>query len=138
MSTNNVSEASRNLKDTFQSVGQPSSSFADDLIYISQTKMGLLANPILEQAGITKETKEPIALLDNCCGSGVLRQEVDKTLSKDVLEKSTFVCADNSAGMIDVVKSRIQNEGWINTEMKVVDAAVSDDDAHSVSGLQLG
>ena len=133
MSASNVSEASRNLKDTFQSVGQPSSNFADDLLHISRTKMAILTSPILEQAGITKETKEPVVLLDNCCGSGVVRQEVEKTLSKDVLEKSSFVCADLSAGMVDVVKSRIENEGWLNTETRVVDAGVSGDDAHLLS-----
>ena len=83
-----------------------------------------IGTPLLEHMGLAQDYSSPVALLDMCCGTGLIRQEVGKTLAKDVLGKSSFVSADKSELMVDMVKRRIESEGWINTEARVLDAQV--------------
>ncbi|KAI9152113.1 Methyltransferase tpcH [Paramyrothecium foliicola] len=119
---NNLADAARNLSQLFQTANKSSSVLGNELVIISKKSLYRLANPILERVGLTKDTDEPVVVLDNCCGTGVVRQEIQKTLRKDILERSKFVCADNSAALVDIVKQRIVAEEWVNTDAQVLDA----------------
>ncbi|KAK2616777.1 hypothetical protein QQS21_000154 [Conoideocrella luteorostrata] len=88
----------------------------------SKKMMRLLAAPLLSQMGLTRDVTAPVQFLDNACGTGVMTQEMQVILSRDVLEKSEFVCTDSSAAMIDAVKGRIGTEGWVNVLARVADA----------------
>lgn len=86
--------------------------------------MKLLAAPLLVQMGIKKDRATPVKFLDSACGTGVVTQELQAILSSDVREKSSFICADTSEVLVNLVKGRIETEGWVNTEARVLDAMV--------------
>ncbi|KAI9896072.1 hypothetical protein N3K66_008972 [Trichothecium roseum] len=97
-----------------------------------QTTQGMaipLAAPLIEHMGLDQDSRRrrsspssPVALLDLCCGAGLVRQEVGKTLGEEALGGSSFVCADSSDMMVGIVEKRIAAEGWANTEARVLDA----------------
>lgn len=94
------------------------------LIRLSLGIMKLIARPLVAQMGITHKTTTPVALLDNACGSGVVTQEVQAVLPDEILQSSSFTCADNSAPLVDLVEKRAAGEKWVNVEAKVLDAMV--------------
>lgn len=94
----------------------------EDLVTTSRGMMRLLVAPLVSQMGITANASKPVSLFDNACGSGVLTQEVRATLPKDVLSQSTFFCADSSEAMVNLVKKRVEAEGWAHTGVKTLNA----------------
>jgi hypothetical protein len=123
MAAPNVDPAMKTLKELYRNMGN--GNLEDQMLYASRTMLPHLVKPLRLQMGITEETSTPVTFLDNACGSGVLTEAVQQTLPKDVLEKSTFVCADAADGMVSVTKKRIDMGGWVNTEVKKLDATVS-------------
>lgn len=97
----------------------------EQMLYVSRHMMPKLIAPLPRQMGITDKTSTPVAFFDNACGSGVLTHEIQQILPKDVLEKSTFLSADNAEGMVNLSKKRVGLEGWVNIEVKKLDATVS-------------
>lgn len=97
----------------------------EQMLYVSRHMMPKLIAPLPRQMGITNNTSTPVAFFDNACGSGVLTHEIQQILPKDVLEKSTFLSADNAEGMVNLSKKRVGLEGWVNIEVKKLDATVS-------------
>ncbi|PTB64785.1 S-adenosyl-L-methionine-dependent methyltransferase [Trichoderma citrinoviride] len=109
---------SEHLKDA----AQAQDSFEQDFIRLSHGIMKIIVEPLVNHMGFYKTVAEPVVLLDSACGSGVLTQEVQAALSDEVLAASSFTCADNAVGMVDLVKRRIVDEKWVNTEARVLDA----------------
>ena len=95
-----------------------------ELVRATQTAMGRLASPLLTQLGITSEASDAMVMLDSACGSGAMTQEVQRLVPRETLQRSRFVCADSAEGLVRVVNSRIEDEGWVNTEARVLDATV--------------
>jgi DUF917 family protein len=123
-----IDKASKSLSVLFAKGMQGTASSQEQLILVTRTLMGHLARPLIQQMGITGEAtteQQPITLLDSACGGGVVTQEVQAALGRDVLEKSRMVAADKSEMLVDLVKGRIVDEGWVNVEAKVLDAIVS-------------
>lgn len=120
-----IDKATKGLDLLFAKGMQGTASTQEQLLLVTRTLMCYLARPLIQQMGISETTAEPIALLDSACGGGVITQEVQAILPRDVLEKSTFVAADKSEMLANLVKGRIVDEGWVNTEAKVLDAIVS-------------
>lgn len=92
-----------------------------------------LAQKMLSQIGLLppKTTTEPYRLLEQGCGMGVVAPLLHETLPREVQERSSVVCGDFSGPLVEAVKGRIEREGWVNCEARVVDATVSG----SLSGL---
>lgn len=91
----------------------------------SQGAMRPLISPLLSQLGLTEEAAtEPFALLDAACGTGVLTQEVQARVPRDVLGRSSVLCADLSGEMVGIVERRVEGEGWVNVRTAVLDAKV--------------
>lgn len=90
----------------------------------TERMMGGLAMPLVQQLNLLDSNEGPIALLDNACGNGAVTGLVQQNLDKSVLEKSTFMCADNSEAMVGEVQKRIASRDWVNTQAKVADATV--------------
>ncbi|OIW28761.1 S-adenosyl-L-methionine-dependent methyltransferase [Coniochaeta ligniaria NRRL 30616] len=80
-----------------------------------------LASKMLQQMGLDKTT-EPFKLLDNGAGLGVVAAEIQKMVNKQVLAKSSIISADFSESTVEFVRRRIEKEGWVNTDARVVDA----------------
>ncbi|KAK7421736.1 hypothetical protein QQZ08_009824 [Neonectria magnoliae] len=51
--------------------------------------------------------------------------EIQDTIPKDVLEKSTILCGDNSEQMVTIVKRTIAAEGWVNTTATVLEVSIT-------------
>ncbi|KUI74009.1 Aklanonic acid methyltransferase DnrC [Cytospora mali] len=81
-----------------------------------------LAVKMLSQIDLGANTAVPFNLLEQGCGMGVVAPLLNETVPKEILERSSVMCGDVSGPMIDVVKKRIEKEGWINTRAEVVDA----------------
>ncbi|EXV06606.1 ubiE/COQ5 methyltransferase family protein [Metarhizium robertsii] len=92
------------------------------MILASKKLMKHAAAPLLKQMGMSRARTAPVQFLDSACGTGVVTQEVQGMLARDVLDKSTFICADSSRVLVDVVAGRIQDEAWVNTQAEVLDA----------------
>ncbi|KAH7263099.1 S-adenosyl-L-methionine-dependent methyltransferase [Fusarium tricinctum] len=97
MAVPNVDPAMKTLKELYSNMGN--GNLEDQMMYASRTMLPHLVKPLRLQMGITEQTSTPVTFLDNACGSGVLTEAVQQTLPKDVLERSTFVCADVADGM---------------------------------------
>ncbi|KAH6890630.1 S-adenosyl-L-methionine-dependent methyltransferase [Thelonectria olida] len=97
-----------------------------------------IINPLLLQLGLTEKTTTPFDLLDGACGTGLLTQEVQDRVPKDVLAKSSFLCSDFSDQMVGIVNKRIEAEGWVNTKTAVLDAKNTGLPDNSFSHVGLG
>lgn len=98
--------------------------YRDLAIAASRGILSHMASPLIAQMGISKATSTPIALLDSACGSGVVTQEVHKVLAREILDRSSILCADVTPAMTEIVKWRVENEPWVNTETRTLDAMV--------------
>lgn len=84
-----------------------------------------LAQRALAQVGLGAGTTEPYRLLEQGCGMGVVAPLLYETVPAGVQEKSSVLCGDFSAPLVEAVKKRAEKEGWVNCEAQVVDATVS-------------
>lgn len=84
-----------------------------------------LARNMLTKIGLDASATEPFTLLDHGCGLGVIAPVLMETVPHKVLKESSIVCADLSEKLVESVRGRIEREGWVNCEAKVVDAQVS-------------
>ncbi|UKZ82577.1 hypothetical protein TrVFT333_010369 [Trichoderma virens FT-333] len=120
--TNDVEAMAKTMTAHFHTVAKTQASFEKDFTRVARGIMGAIVQPLISHMGFRNEVTEPVVLLDSACGSGVVTQEVQAVLSDEVLQRSSFTCADSSEGMVDVVKRRIVEEKWVNAEAKVLDA----------------
>ncbi|KAJ3493084.1 hypothetical protein NLG97_g4969 [Lecanicillium saksenae] len=88
----------------------------------SKTIIAKLAAPILPKMGLTTDRREPVRLLDNAAGAGVMSQEVQRTLPRVTLQAGSILATDFSEALVKIMEDRIKTEGWINTEARIADA----------------
>lgn len=119
-SATQTAKTAKNLTALFKSITVND----ENLVRISRSAMRTIVAPLLSQMGLTAQTTSPVSVLDSAAGSGVFTQETQAVLPRDVLEKSSFICADVSPNMVELVKKRISLDDWVNTEAKVLDAMV--------------
>jgi SAM-dependent methyltransferase len=94
------------------------------MIETSARIMNAPAKLMLDRVGLSSETSKPFQLLDQGCGTGLVAALVQDCVDKDVLVKSRMLCADISEQMVEVVKGRNKNLGWISVEEVFADAMV--------------
>ncbi|RBA16132.1 hypothetical protein FPRO05_11982 [Fusarium proliferatum] len=133
MTSSDTANALKTLREHYDSATMEA-----QMLYASKTMMPHLIKPLPTQMGISEKTSMPVKFLDNACGSGVLTHAVQQALPKDILEKSTFLCADASDGMVSVAKKRLDTEGWVNTEIKKLDATNTGLPENSFTHVGLG
>lgn len=95
-----------------------------DMIPTSRGMLAKMASPLLTQMGITNITSQPVDFFDNACGTGVLTQELQSMLTNEIIQKSSFLCADKAQNMVDMVKKRVTDEGWTNTKVTTLGSMV--------------
>ncbi|KAJ6782889.1 hypothetical protein PWT90_09922 [Aphanocladium album] len=88
----------------------------------SKTVIAKLAAPILPKMGLTADRREPVKLLDNAAGAGVMAQELNRTLPRVTLQAGSILATDFSESLVQIMQDRIKAEGWINTEARIADA----------------
>lgn len=114
------------------------SEFEKGFLLASRGVIRGLISPLLSQMDLTKETTTPVNVLDSACGTAVFSQEIQDTLPKAVLAKSTFLCTDSSEQMVNIVKKRIDGEGWINVKTAALDAKNTELPENSFSHVGIG
>jgi hypothetical protein len=126
-SPNQRGNAASALASIYDKVGSgPQLSTSDqNTIAVSLRLMQPAAIPLLDQLGISDKMDAPVHFLDNGCGSGVATAEAQARIPAAVLRESSFTCGDVAAGMVELVKKRIEGEGWVNTKAQTLDAVVS-------------
>lgn len=99
--------------------------------YASSFKRGEMvtrpfAEMLVDQSKVAAESKanpeEPLVVLDNACGTGVISSSLNDKLDDGVKKMWELTCGDLSPAMIEYTTRRIQEEGWENAEAKIVDA----------------
>lgn len=101
--------------------------------FISQYKLGEkitreFARSLISQSGILTESKtksqpdRPLVILDSACGTGVVSSILHHELDEQVRKQWTLTCGDVSEGMLKYTRARVEEEGWLNVEVKNVDA----------------
>jgi len=86
---------------------------------------GEFASMLLKQAGLDKpSSKEPVVLVDNACGTGIVAQCLHNMLGPNAQDKLDLTCTDFSGAMIDATQSRIKENGWTSVKAVVADAQV--------------
>lgn len=81
-----------------------------------------LAVKMLNQIILGANTNEPFNLLEHGCGMGVVAPLLNETVPRELMERSSVLCGDFSDLLVEVVRKRIKNEGWVQTRAEVVDA----------------
>ncbi|PSR82867.1 hypothetical protein BD289DRAFT_294128 [Coniella lustricola] len=86
-----------------------------------------------------QSTIKPFKLLDHGCSLGVVAPVLMETVPREVLRESSVLCADVSEPLVDAVRVRSEEEGWVNTQARVLDAQdtglPSESFTHVVSSL---
>lgn len=122
--TDDIETMAKSMSAHFKTMPQQTPTFEKDFVDFSRGVLRLIADPLVNDLGLNGNVTEPVRLLDSACGVGVVTQEVQAALPDEILQSSSFTCADNSEAMVDVVKKRIAEEKWVNVEAKVLDAQV--------------
>lgn len=89
------------------------------IVYSAAERLtGPVATPLLEHAGLTRESTRPISVLDMACGTGVVSahlHQVLKELGPEAQGKVHLTCADISESQVKYIRQRIADQGWKNT-----------------------
>ncbi|KAJ5519943.1 hypothetical protein N7463_000396 [Penicillium fimorum] len=97
--------------DSFKRAEMITCSFAEILVDQSKVVAKAKANP-----------DQPLVILDNACGTGVVSSILNSKLDDIVKKTWKLTCGDISSAMIEYTKVRMEQEGWPHTETKIVDA----------------
>lgn len=118
---NKASTPSSSMMEAFLTTSS-STEWQDFLLQSLQAISSPLARNMLAKIGLDASATEPFTLLDHGCGMGVVAPVLMETVLRDVLERSSVLCADSSAKLVESLQARSEMEGWVNCEAKVVDA----------------
>lgn len=92
---------------------------------------GPFAKALIQQAGLLDpSTHSQLIILDNACGTGVVAAAVHDLLDSSTKKRMKLTCGDFAEPMLQAVKERIEENGWVNTEARLVDAQVLQNKTH--------
>ncbi|KAJ5124029.1 uncharacterized protein N7515_007854 [Penicillium bovifimosum] len=103
--------------------------------YASSFKRGEIvtrtfAELLVDQSKVCAESKanpdQPLVILDNACGTGVISSILNDKVDGIVKKKWKLTCGDISPAVLAYTEHRMQQEGWENAETKLVDAQKPD------------
>ncbi|KAJ5907606.1 hypothetical protein N7495_000288 [Penicillium taxi] len=87
---------------------------------------GQYALSLIEQSNIIANSKlnpnQPLVVLDNACGTGVVSSILHHELGDKVKKNWKLTCGDISPGMIESTRRRAEEEQWSNATTQVLDA----------------
>ncbi len=126
----NQENSEREIQQVFKTLPVNLKNDSGMLINAQQISAPLVAR-MFDQARLGSKTSTPIILLDNGCGPGFVTEQLQSSIPADVLKQSKIICGDFSQQMVDLTSKRIKEEGWVNTEARVIDAQVR---PHSAQG----
>ncbi|RAK99170.1 gliotoxin thiomethyltransferase [Aspergillus ibericus CBS 121593] len=90
--------------------------------HIAEKLTGVFVPPLVEHSGILTPSPTPLVIFDNACGLGIVSSYLNRTLGDDVKKNWSLTCGDATEMMVHYTKTRIEKEGWVGAEARVVDA----------------
>ncbi|KAL2138696.1 hypothetical protein VTI28DRAFT_6369 [Corynascus sepedonium] len=117
MTATERTETLRKFFNTFKSNGLQGL-FLDNARRVSEP----LATKLLKQMGLNEDISTPFKVFENTCGVGVVAPILQQIIKPDVLKRSRILSGDSSDQMVEVTQKRSESEGWVNTEVRKVDA----------------
>lgn len=91
--------------------------------HLAEKLTGVFVAPLVQHSGIlSTPSNKPMAVFDNACGLGIVSSYLNSTLPDNIKRHWTLTCGDITELMVEYTKLRIEREGWVNAEAKVVDA----------------
>lgn len=120
------SAAEAELQKAFANVddGMTAKGFEETVLDNGRRVSTPLAMKLLSQMGLGNDTDKPFQLFENACGPGVVAPALQQLIRPDVLKQSSILCGDFSEPLVTIAKNRKENEGWLNTEVRKIDAQV--------------
>ena len=91
------------------------SAASDDYLRCVEASTAYFAEKSVEFAKLDSETD--IKILDVACGTGVVATAIVNTLSPTV----SVISTDYAPGMVDIVRSKVEKQGWKNVKAEVMD-----------------
>lgn len=85
-----------------------------------------LARNMLHKIGLDETATTPFTLVDLGCGMGVVAPLLSEMVPPEVMGRSKVLCVDGSEALVESVRRRIVEEGWVGAEARVVDVQVGD------------
>ncbi len=120
------SELQKLFKNVSSAVAPGSTSWEQKLLDGARDVTGPPGLRMLDRVGLNAETETPFQLFDNACGVGIVAGILQRTAKPGVLKQSSILSGDFSEQVIGLVRDRAEKEGWVNTEVRTVDAQVGD------------
>ncbi|KAJ5554933.1 hypothetical protein N7461_003403 [Penicillium sp. DV-2018c] len=88
------------------------------------------AESLVDQSKICTESKanpdQPLVILDNACGTGVVSSVLNIKVNETAKKRWKLTCGDIAPAVLAYTEQRMQEEGWVNAETKVLDAQKPD------------
>ena len=96
-----------------------------ELYQRAEAATGPFARAVIKQSGLPDypSSAGPLVVFDNACGTGAVTAQLYDIVGSDKGMRVT--CGDTAEGMIRYVEKRIERDGWIGAEAKIIDAVVS-------------
>ncbi|KAL3447537.1 S-adenosyl-L-methionine-dependent methyltransferase [Aspergillus insuetus] len=88
---------------------------------LAEKLTGPVAEALIDYTGIISYPSPPV-ILDNACGLGIVSSILNRKVNEQVRQRWELTAGDFSEAMVEYASQRGKEEGWLNTEMKVVDA----------------
>jgi ubiquinone/menaquinone biosynthesis C-methylase UbiE len=82
----------------------------------------LFAEELVEKSGIARSGQQRLVVFDNACGTGAVSSTLHQTLGDKITSHWHLTSGDISEAMVEISKQKMNEEGWRNAEVKVVDA----------------
>ncbi|KAJ0417117.1 S-adenosyl-L-methionine-dependent methyltransferase [Aspergillus carlsbadensis] len=88
---------------------------------LAEKVTGPFAEALIDYTGITSYPYPPV-ILDNACGTGIVSSMLNSKVNDQVRQGWELTAGDFSEAMVEYASNRGKEEGWLNTEARVVDA----------------
>lgn len=80
---------------------------------------------LIKQSGILSSKEEPLVVLDNACGTGVISVALQEQLSDAQKAQLKLTCGDLTSGMIEYMQNVITTNNWTGATAQIIDAQAS-------------
>ncbi|KAI4233284.1 MAG: hypothetical protein L6R40_007122 [Gallowayella cf. fulva] len=80
------------------------------------------AKDMIERVGLLNPGLDNLIILDNACGTGIVAAALHDMLDDSTKRRMKLTCGDFAEPMLDACRKRIEENGWMHTEARKVDA----------------
>lgn len=86
---------------------------------------GPIGKLLIKNSGVASSKEDPLVILDNACGTGVISAALYEQLDDAKKAKLQLTCGDITSGMIEYMQHVIATNKWAGAKAQYVDAQVN-------------